>query len=253
MSWPAVLAVLALAVSSSGSSSEAPAKREKKEPVLRLPPPPRWKRLQSERRIVTEQVGHDDYGVVRSATRYSPSEWEPLPWTLTVWRDADEDAEVFTLVPHRDVSEHDLKVSVLWSSYMKPGDENFRHRADQIGRDERFHNRLIDRDGKGSGTYLIEVRFSGDKVSFFHRPKQKQLPEKRLRSPVLVLPPAPPPNPFEERVAAFIRLQEQYEEAKERVSLRKLPQKIELAAYDELDRVYQDEVNKLEEAEQHGG
>lgn len=229
-----------------------------KRPVAQVPSPqvpsvPRWKRLATERRILTEEVEYDDYGVVRAATRYSPCDWEPLPWTLTVWTDADEDAEVFALVPHREISEDDLRVSVRWS-YQEDLSENYFRYAKQLDRDERFRNRLIhrhDADECERGTFLIEVCFQGDRVSFFHRPKKKQLRQKQLRNSAPVLPPASPPNPFEDRLARFILLQEQYEGAKVRIRERKLPDIIELAALAELEEVYQDEV--AAEAEKRGG
>lgn len=223
-------------------------------PVAQVPSPqvpsvPRWKRLATERRVKAELVNHDDYGVVRSATRYSPCEWEPLPWTLTVWTDVDESGEVFTLMPHRDVSEDDLNVSVRRSWHEELCESNFRH-VKQLDRDQRFHNRLIHRyENDACGTFLIEVRFQGDKVSFFHRPKEEKVPEKQLQNSAPVSP--PPPNPFDERIARFVLLHEQYEGAKVAICERKLPEIIELAALAELEEVYQDEV--AAEAEKRGG
>lgn len=254
-----ILGVLVLGALSSGSSSRTPKKRAsvkrlpRKRPVPALPAPLRFSRIACERRIVEERVEHDDYGVLRAATRYAACGWDPSPWTLMVWTDEEESAEAFVLSPHPDVSEADLRVSVLWSSSRALGDKNFRSYARDIDRDERFQNRLIHRyreDACALGTFLVDVTFQDEKVSFFHRPKS-------LGKAKLLIPDEPtvalsPPNPFDERIAQFILLQEQYEGAQERIRERKLPEGIEVAALTELEEIYQDEVAAFE-GEKSGG
>jgi len=245
MSWPLII-IGGLLLLAAADSSET---RKPGKCVPKLPPPSRFKRVLSERRIREEDTEEDDYGLVRRATLYTPCDWEPMPWSLSVWTDPKENADVFALVPHPDAAEAGLRVSVYWSDSKKPGDKFFRDCATQVDRDERFTNRLIHRYKAGvGGVFLIEVCVQGETVRFYYRPKVTLV----LTLDRAALPPAPPPNPFEERLDCFILLQEQYEAAKEQALKRGLPKKIELAALDELERVFQDEVSRLEEGADGG-
>lgn len=253
-----LLGLFVLGALSSGSSSkaddeEAPMKRlPKKASIPELPKPSRFSRIACDRRIVEERVEYDDYGALRAATRHAACGWDPCPWTLTVWTDESQNAEVFMLSPHPHASEDVLRVSVRWSISMEAGDSNFRY-ASQIDRDERFQNRLIhryDEDESERGTFMIDVKFHDEKVTFFHRPKSDG--KAKLLIPAETTAPRLPPNPFEERIARFVLLQEQYEEAKVRIRERRLPEVIEIAVLAELEEVYQNEVAAFE-GEKHGG
>jgi hypothetical protein len=160
---------------------------------------------------------------------------------------------VFALTQHEDVAKGDLRVSVWFSSSPAVHDSSFLSRAKEIDRDARYRNRLIHRyTDDDRGTFLIAVTFQEMRAHFFHIVKGK-VAQAKLRLPA----PDPSPkdvtsNPFESRAAQFIRIQEQYEEAKERVVKRKLSPIVETAALDELEGMYQVEVERLQEKSENG-
>src|SRR5689334_9053144 len=127
-----------------------------------LPMPLRFARVHTERLVTEDRVEYDDEGAKRSAIRYSSCEWNPLPWTLTVWTDEAEKAELFALTPHPEVKAGELRVSIRHYWHDKKDKRLFEEWGKELERDTRFRNRLIHRYvNEPFGMFMIDVRFDG--------------------------------------------------------------------------------------------